>query len=34
MGQAQFAADVRADYEKWRRVACEGNIWWTDSGLH
>ena len=26
MGQAEFAAYVRADYEKWRRVAREGNI--------
>jgi tripartite-type tricarboxylate transporter receptor subunit TctC len=26
MGQAQFAAYVRADYEKWQRVAREGNI--------
>jgi hypothetical protein len=26
MGQADFAAFVRADYEKWRRVAREGNI--------
>jgi len=24
--QAEFAAFVRADYEKWRRVAREGNI--------
>ena len=26
MGQAEFAAYVRADYEKWQRVAREGNI--------
>jgi tripartite-type tricarboxylate transporter receptor subunit TctC len=26
MGQTEFAAFVRADYEKWRRVAREGNI--------
>jgi tripartite-type tricarboxylate transporter receptor subunit TctC len=26
MGQAQFAAYVRADYEKWLKVAREGNI--------
>ena len=26
MAQAEFAAYVRADYEKWRRVAREGNI--------
>ena len=26
MGQADFATFVRADYEKWRRVAREGNI--------
>ena len=26
MGQAEFAAYVRADYEKWQRVAHEGNI--------
>ena len=26
MGQADFAAFVRADYEKWQRVAREGNI--------
>ncbi len=26
MSQADFAAYVRADYEKWRRVAREGNI--------
>jgi len=26
MAQADFAAFVRADYEKWRRVAREGNI--------
>jgi tripartite-type tricarboxylate transporter receptor subunit TctC len=26
MGQAQFAAYVRSDLEKWRRVAREGNI--------
>ena len=26
MSQAEFAAYVRADYEKWRRVAREGNI--------
>jgi len=26
MGQPEFAAYVRADYEKWRRVAREGNI--------
>jgi tripartite-type tricarboxylate transporter receptor subunit TctC len=24
--QAEFAAFVRADFEKWRRVAREGNI--------
>jgi len=26
MGQAQFAAYVRADYQKWLKVAREGNI--------
>jgi len=26
MGQAEFAAYVRADFEKWKRVAREGNI--------
>ena len=26
MGRAEFAAYVRADYEKWQRVAHEGNI--------
>ena len=26
MGQAEFAAYVRADYDKWQRVAREGNI--------
>jgi tripartite-type tricarboxylate transporter receptor subunit TctC len=26
MGQAEFVAYVRADYEKWQRVAREGNI--------
>jgi tripartite-type tricarboxylate transporter receptor subunit TctC len=26
MGQPEFAAFVRDDYEKWRRVAREGNI--------
>ena len=26
MGQAEFAAYVRADYDKWRKVAREGNI--------
>jgi len=26
MNQSDFAAYVRADYEKWRRVAREGNI--------
>jgi len=26
MGQAEFAAYVRADYEKWLKVAREGNI--------
>jgi tripartite-type tricarboxylate transporter receptor subunit TctC len=26
MGQAEFTAYVRADYEKWRRIAREGNI--------
>jgi len=26
MGRAEFAAYVRADYEKWQRVAREGNI--------
>ncbi len=26
MSQAEFAAYVRADYEKWRRIAREGNI--------
>ena len=26
MGQEQFAAYVRADYEKWLKVAREGNI--------
>jgi hypothetical protein len=26
MGQAEFTAHVRADYEKWRRVAREGNV--------
>ena len=26
MSQSEFAAYVRADYEKWRRVAREGNI--------
>ena len=26
MSQAEFAAYVRADYEKWRKVAREGNI--------
>jgi tripartite-type tricarboxylate transporter receptor subunit TctC len=26
MSPAEFAAYVRADYEKWRRVAREGNI--------
>jgi tripartite-type tricarboxylate transporter receptor subunit TctC len=26
MDQAAFAAYVRADYEKWRRVARDGNI--------
>ena len=26
LGQAQFAAYVRADYEKWQKVAREGNI--------
>ena len=26
MGQSDFAAYVRADYEKWRKVAREGNI--------
>ena len=26
MGQAQFAAYVRADYEKWRKLAREANI--------
>jgi len=26
MGQAEFAAYVRADAEKWRRVARDGNI--------
>jgi tripartite-type tricarboxylate transporter receptor subunit TctC len=26
MGQAEFAAYVRADYDKWQRVAHEGNI--------
>ena len=26
MGQTEFAAFVRADHEKWRRVAREGNI--------
>ena len=26
MGQAEFAAYVRADYEKWRVLAKEGNI--------
>ena len=26
MGQAQFAAYVKADYEKWRKVAREANI--------
>jgi tripartite-type tricarboxylate transporter receptor subunit TctC len=26
MSQAEFAAYVRDDYEKWKRVAREGNI--------
>jgi tripartite-type tricarboxylate transporter receptor subunit TctC len=26
LSPAEFAAYVRADYEKWRRVAREGNI--------
>jgi len=26
MGQAEFAAYVRADYDKWQKVAREGNI--------
>jgi len=26
MGRAEFVAYVRADYEKWQRVAREGNI--------
>ena len=26
LGQTEFAAYVRADYEKWRKVAREGNI--------
>jgi hypothetical protein len=26
MSQAEFASYVRADFEKWRRVAREGNI--------
>ena len=26
MGQAEFAAYVRADFDKWRQVAREGNI--------
>jgi tripartite-type tricarboxylate transporter receptor subunit TctC len=26
LGQAEFAAYVRADYEKWLKVAREGNI--------
>jgi hypothetical protein len=26
MSQADFAAYVRADFDKWRRVAREGNI--------
>ena len=26
MGQADFAAYVRADLEKWRQIAREGNI--------
>jgi len=26
MSQAEFAAYVRADYEKWLKVAREGNI--------
>jgi hypothetical protein len=26
MSQAEFDAYVRADFEKWRRVAREGNI--------
>ena len=26
VSQAEFAAYVRADFEKWRRVAREGNI--------
>jgi hypothetical protein len=26
MSQAEFASYVRADFEKWQRVAREGNI--------
>jgi len=29
-GQAEFAAHVRGDYEKWRRVAREETSCWSD----